>query len=640
MNKKTILIVAICSFLISPNLFSNQDSLKTVLNTSISSEEKLGIAYEIAKLTLFNKPDTATKYLFLALEDSAQNSWSINLANCLNAIGIYYFYRSQYDSTIYYSSRSLNIFIHNGDTASSIKPQKNIALAQRSKGDYKLALTSFFKILAFYKTIKNSSKIAATLNDIGNTYSYLEDDRQAIKYQYEALTYLESETNHRLEGNIYNSFGFIYNNLGKVDSAIMYYEKSLLLKQKSGNLYSIINTRNNICTLIDFKKDPKKCEDCLLELLKDQRKVDDLQGLARTFLNLSVQYSYYNECDRAIRNFDSTAHYLSFTDDIFFKQHYFEFYSKTLKQCGKYELAYKYKDSLLILNDSIFQFQKQKEIFDLDTKYQTQQKIESIKMLETKNANNKLKVEKQRWQIFFLIFSLITFVGGGILFFFLFKQRRQKLEELAILKMREKERVRIARDMHDEIGSGLTRISFMSEQIKLLSATDKNTEGISKVIEQSRNLSKNLREIIWAIDPGNDKLSELLFYLRDYVNDFSSNTEISCKIEFPEDFEEIVLAAETRRNIFLALKEMLHNITKHANADVVYVSFYLSNNLGLLIVKDDGCGFNEESVKKGLGLESIKLRAEKLGGLFKLESKINHGTTISLEQIILNTTKV
>ncbi len=615
------------------------DSLKMEFTTTVEQEVKFKSAYQIAKQTLGNKPDTAIKYLYSAVKDSAGFSQSENLGNCLNAIAVYHFRNNQFDSVIFYASRSLKIFLDNGNNAGGIKMRKNIALAQRSLGDYNLALNSFFAILDFYKSDSNYIRVAATLNDIGNTYSYLKDYHKSIYYQFEALKYLNNKSNN-LEGNIYNSLGYAYSALGKPDSAILFYEVSLELKLKGNNIYSIINTRNNLCTEIDYKKYPDKCEDCLFELLQDQKKINDTKGIARTFINLSVSDNYHNNCTLSLKRLDSAAYYLSFSDDIFLKQKFLKQKARALKNCGKNMLAYKYLDSLMKLNDSIFEFQKQKEIFELDTKYQTKQKNESIKMLEAKDTNNTLKVEKQRWQIFFLVFFLITFVGGGILSFFLFIQRQQKHKELAILKIREEERVRIARDMHDEIGSGLTRISFMSEQIKLLKTSNKSTEGISRVIEQSRDLSRNLREIIWAIDPRNDKLSELLFYLRDYINDFSANTLISCKIDFPDDIEDIVLAAETRRNLFLALKEILNNIAKHANTEIVYVKFNLKNNRGFLTVKDQGIGFNEMTVKKGLGLESIKLRTEKLGGVFQLESEINKGTTISLDQIILNTTKV
>jgi len=270
--------------------FGNVDSLKSAFQSETNPEKRLPIAYEIGKKNVSNNPNTAARYLFAVVKDSAKYPKSTDLAKCINLIGIYYFYKSQFDSTIYYSSRALKIFLSINDTAASMPPRKNIALARRSLGEYNLALNEFFEILDFYKTQKSTNNIAATLNDIGNTYSYLKDNTEAVRYQYEALKYLEIEPDPRLEGNIYNSLGYIFDQAGHRDSAIVYYEKSLVLKEKSGDIYSIVNTRNNLCILIDYKKYPEKCETCLIDLLQDQRKVKDNKGLARTFLNLSVQY--------------------------------------------------------------------------------------------------------------------------------------------------------------------------------------------------------------------------------------------------------------------------------------------------------------------------------------------------------------
>jgi len=640
MKINTGLLLTVAFLFIACFSYADIDSLRREFYNSDSVETRREIAYRIVKKTLGSDTDTSFKYLLLGIKDSLVNPNSERLGNLYRAMAVYYFYQSNFDSVLYYSYRSQNVFLNNGKPVGVVLSQKNIALAERSLGNYSKSLKSFFEILDFYKSDSNYVQTASTLNDIGNTYAYLKNYHKCIEYQHEALNYLGNSQPNNLKGNIYNSIGYSFVALGLSDSAVFYYEKSLAFKLKGGNAYSIANTRNNLCSQIDYKNDPGKCEECFQALLNDQKKINDTQGMARTFINMSESDSYHGNCTRALKRLDSASYYLAFSDDIYLKQKLLRIHAKILNKCGKHKLAYIYMDSLRLLNDSIFELQKQKEILELDTKYQTRQKEESIKMLEATNANSMLKVQKQRWQISFLIFFLITFVGGGILAFFLLKQRQRKLKELAILKMREEERVRIARDMHDEIGSGLTRISFMSEQIKLKEALDKKNDNIKKVIAQSRELSKNLREIIWAIDPRNDLLSELLFYFRDYINEFSDNTFIDCKINFIEDFDDFEVASELRRNLFLALKEILNNIAKYANADKVEINFDLKNHIANLIVMDNGCGFEIGKVKKGLGMESIRLRVENMGGTCKFESTINKGTVVSLLNLHLNTTKM
>jgi len=639
---KNLYLLFLCLFVLNRIFSADLDSLKQKYINTKESKDRLSIAYEIGKQTLYKEPDTAAKYLFYALKDSLKYSTSSEFANCLNINGVHYFMQSQYDSAIMYYTRALNMFLQIKDTASSIKSRKNIGLAKRNLGDYKYALKEFFIILDYYKSEEDSNSIAAQLNDIGTTYAYLGDFDEAINYQFEALSYLKNISNYRIEGSIYNSLGYLYNKQKKKDLAYAYYDKNLSLQLKGGNIYKIINSRNNLCTQIDYKTKPKECEDCLLKLLEDQRKINDRKGIARTYLNLSVQYRFNNECEKAIQCLDSTAYYLRFANDIFLKEKYFNRKAITLYECRNYKLAYNYYDSLILIRDSVFEIEKRKELLELDTKYQTKQKTENIKRLEAEKQLVSIKVQNQRLQIIILAIILIVFAIGGILFFYYQKQKQEKQRQLALIKMREEERVRIARDMHDDLGSGLTRISLLSEQIIYRKpAPQKEIKKVFiKITDQSRNLSKNLKEIIWAIDPSNDKFSEMLYYFRDYIYEFSSNSNLECKILFPETDIDFEVSSEIRRNIFLSLKEMLNNVAKYAEATELEIEFILKNKLGFLSVKDNGKGFDMKLVKKGVGLDSITARTNKLGGILTINTNPGEGTQIELQNIQLNTTKM
>jgi two-component system, NarL family, sensor histidine kinase UhpB len=639
------------------NIKAQDDSLRTAFWAAKEPDERLRLAYEISKPLVTSHPDSLETYLFSALKDSASAGNSKHLASCLNLAAVHCYYKGKYDSMVHYARRATMVYVALNDSSSAVKPRKNIAIGLRVLGNYEEANSIFFEVLDYYKSINDSSSTAAILNDIGNTFSYLKDYQQSVGYQHEALGYLATSSNYQLTGNIFNSLGYNFYNIGERDSSVHYYEKSLEYKLKGGNIYSIINTRNNLCTSIEYKKEPERCLDCFRDLIKEQKQVGDMVGLARSFINMSVTYDYHDDCSNAISSLDSASHYLNFSDDIFLKQEYLSHYAKTLRKCGNITLAYSLQDSLLRLNDSIFEFQKRKALFDLDAKYQTRVKADSIQVLEVENTANLLKVKNQKWQISFLFILVISIVGAGGFTFYFFRQRQIMQRDLAIAQMREAERVRIARDMHDEIGSGLTRISLMGEQMKML-GSDKSS--IARITNQSRALSRNLKEIIWAIDPKNDKMDELLFYMRDYIYELFADTEINTKLEFPEDLQEVAVGSEVRRNLFMAMKEILNNIIKHAEAGSVIVKFQMDenqegrteanrpngvmhdrNNSGRVSFKvsDDGKGFDPSTVKMGVGLESIRSRIEKLGGEMVLETIPGKGTTIILKKILLNTTK-
>src|SRR5690606_30510816 len=119
-----------------------------------------------------------------------------------------------------------------------------------------------------------------------------------------------------------------------------------------------------------------------------------------------------------------------------------------------------------------------------------------------------------------------------------FKRRQKRKKEQELLRQKEQERIRIARDMHDDIGAGLTRIVMRSDQVKLhlqlgKETTDNMVGNLEKLSSESRELTHNIGEIIWALNPKNDVLDELCAYLRTYAYDLFDNTGIACQIRFP-----------------------------------------------------------------------------------------------------------
>ncbi len=197
----------------------------------------------------------------------------------------------------------------------------------------------------------------------------------------------------------------------------------------------------------------------------------------------------------------------------------------------------------------------------------------------------------------------------------------------------QKERERISKDMHDEIGSSLTQIAVLSElAIRDLDQKSSTEEIIKKISRVSRQVVDNISEIVWAINPKNDSLDNLAAYLREYASDLFESKGIECTITFSEIGSNIPLQSELKRNIFLAVKETFNNIIKHSNAKNVYFSFSFNKNKIMISIKDDGIGFDTNNLKpKGNGLINIESRIRECGGLVSIHSKIGHGTELKFE---------
>ncbi|MEO5644936.1 MAG: two-component regulator propeller domain-containing protein [Bacteroidia bacterium] len=242
------------------------------------------------------------------------------------------------------------------------------------------------------------------------------------------------------------------------------------------------------------------------------------------------------------------------------------------------------------------------------------------------------------WKRWWFIIAVTLIILTLIILVVRRESTRKFREKLLILEKKqavEMERNRISRDMHDDLGSGLTKIAILSEVVKRkINPADDSQKQINTISESARELVDNLNEIIWALNPDNDHLSNLAAYIREYANRFLEPFGIDAHCSVPEELNEHPLSEETRRNIFLVLKEALHNIVKHANATSVEIIFRQNGNFSMEI-KDNGKGFLQEETREfGNGLKSMKKRAEAIGATFSFSSAPEKGTSVKIELVV------
>jgi signal transduction histidine kinase/ligand-binding sensor domain-containing protein len=204
------------------------------------------------------------------------------------------------------------------------------------------------------------------------------------------------------------------------------------------------------------------------------------------------------------------------------------------------------------------------------------------------------------------------------------EKQKNKLERKQAV---EKERTRIATDMHDELGAGLSRIKFLSETIGLKKQMQEPVEeDIDKIRQYSHEMIDKMGEIVWALNEKNDSLSDLLAYTRVYAVQYLSENGIHCSVDTPVQFPSSFISGEFRRNIYLTVKEALHNIVKHAQARQVTIQMETGKTL-FISISDDGTGFDQNNIRPyGNGLNNMKKRMESIEGI--LEIKNGNGTTI------------
>ena len=236
---------------------------------------------------------------------------------------------------------------------------------------------------------------------------------------------------------------------------------------------------------------------------------------------------------------------------------------------------------------------------------------------------------QSRWFLVLVVPLLLLGVAGTV--YLVEKRKAQRaVERLEYAHAIDRERMRIARDMHDEIGSKLSRISLLSDMARQ-SVAEASTarKQIDEVSEAVRDIVQSVDEIVWAVNPRHDTLESLVNYIRGHAEEFFEMTTVELEFEESDEFPATQLSAETRHNLFCAVKEALNNVLKHAAATRVRMSFDLGESSFQITIADNGRGFDPETASTaGNGLFNIRERLKSAHGECSIESQPGSGTLV------------
>ena len=248
----------------------------------------------------------------------------------------------------------------------------------------------------------------------------------------------------------------------------------------------------------------------------------------------------------------------------------------------------------------------------------------------------RLSVRPHFWQTWW--FRVLAGVGlfGGVSWVVRVasvRRLRRKLHRLEEQHAIEKERTRIARDIHDELGANLTRIALLTEVgQKHRNAPDKVSADLGKISVTAREAVRAMDAIVWAVNPRNDSLDHFANYVSQFAEEFFRPTSIRCRLDIPADLPEHPFSTEARHHLFLAVKEALNNVVRHSGASEVWLRLSMEHGELKITVEDNGHGI-AASATQGSGhdgLGNIRQRIEDLGGRFELTSDAATGTTLRL----------
>lgn len=590
-----------------------------------------------------NSPEAIKYYykaygIYEALQDKA------GMAGCLAILGGTHQLKADFQGAIANYRRSLSLWEATGNKYQFVIVSNNLANAHHMQQRYKEALEIYRRALPAVAASGNPDQLvelatggmaleygelgalAVAAGDETTGKKYFDSSLQAHRI---AIPAAERVNNKYSLANNYWCLGTLYTKMRNYDLAREYLEKSLA-----------------ISTSIKFE----------MTMTLSHEELAKLDSITGNYRGAYSHYKAYMELrDSAFIN-DSVMRRLSEAkgryefvkreDSLQFSQ---QLTAEKLKR--QQLLAIQQRQQLQIKEAALQLSNQQKELnrlafLNTETQLQAEQsqrqeKEKQLALAEKEKALQQARLKGQSAELNLkekevaakklernaLIGAAVAVLLVGLV---LYRNKQQK-QRLKSLLEKQQLRTQIAGDLHDEIGSTLTSISFYSEAVKMQLPQGNPAAGhlLNKIGANARTVVDAMRDIVWVINPANDVSESLVARMKAHAAEVCSDRNIRCRFE-AEDSTVAKLEPEQRKNIYLIYKEAVHNAVKYADCNEITVRFSRKDGFLHLQVQDNGTGFDQNAVQEGNGLANMKRRAEEIGAGFRLDSAAGRGTCVDL----------
>ncbi|MFD0893898.1 hypothetical protein KBB96_10780 [Luteolibacter ambystomatis] len=240
------------------------------------------------------------------------------------------------------------------------------------------------------------------------------------------------------------------------------------------------------------------------------------------------------------------------------------------------------------------------------------------------------------WQTWWFRLGAVAIFAGTIVFLARHAERRRSALRIEALERRQavdNERARIARDLHDDVGASLTQVALQSQLVErnLIRRPERAGEYLKEIFKTARETTRALDEIVWAVNPTQDTLDNFVSFLGAFVQDYTRSAGLRSRFDVPETVPALAMPPTVRHHLYLASKEILHNVIKHAHASEVSLKVTMNDGCCVIVIRDNGSGFVEAPAAVGAdGLLNLRSRLEQVRGTCSRSSTPGEGTSVEM----------
>jgi len=644
MNK--IIGLFIFGFFSSILCAQNLDSLLVVAKNTSNDSVKIRMYNKIGFGYIFNDSPKAIQVIKEGKRLAEASNFQFGLTELTNTHGIYMDVMGKTDSAKYYFEKALKLSHQHSFKTIENMCLNNLGMFNWNRGNYDDALDYFFQSLKKADDLKNERSSATPLNNIGLIYQEMNLSEKALEYHKKALVVREKYNLENDQIASLNNIGINLKDLGRVDEAITMYKKGLDLAKHKNNLLDYYRILENLANAYNTKGNIKLALKTYLAALErpenynanEKRLVSIYNNIATLYNETDAPKQALKYLNKGLALVDKYPEIELIAADLYLtsaESHY---------MLNDFETARAHKTKFIRLKDSIFSETNAEKIADLEIKYETEKKETELLLHRAKIAESDLVIQRRNYQIFGLIGLAIVL---SVLGYFIYNQQELKNKQLqkenelksALIKIEtqnklQEQRLRISRDLHDNIGAQLTFIISSIDNLKYAFKIkdEKLTAKLDTINDFASSTIYELRDTIWAMNKNEITFEDLEIRISNFIekaNLAAQNITFQFNVDRTINNATVFTSVEGM-NIYRITQEAIHNTLKYAEASHINVEIYEVNNHIRVLIKDDGKGFDITHTALGNGLRNMKKRAHDLGGNLSIESVPDEGTTITL----------
>lgn len=628
-------IIIICFlYAVSANAQKSEtDSLLTITKRG-SINEMVNALNKLCGQLMYDKPDEAKVYVKQSIRLADSAGYKLGLGDAYNMIGVVYDISGKYDSSIYFYEKAYAIFQEIKNLKGRGSSSNNLGLIYWNIADYDKALKYFFDALSDFEEVKNERFQSNALNNIGLVYYDIHNYSQSLKYHQKAKAIYEKLDDAYLLGAVSTNLSNVYNNLGKADSAEYYSLQAIKLHTKANDEYGLSIAYNGYASLQAEKGDTMKALDYFGKALKLKENLNEQVGITSILIQMATIFKKQKNTARELECLNRAR---QIAEENNLKKDLMEIYSSLSSYYEKNNaaLALDYFKKYNSVKDSVFNENSNRQITELNTKYETGKKELQLRQQDLVIAKKNLVIASIAGLLLILSIAGFSYYKRNRLL----QQKKwqealmkqQEMATRAVIVAEENERKRIAADLHDGIGQMMSaakmNLSVFESELDFKNEVQKNSfEKVIGLIDES---CKEIRSVSHQMMPNALLKSGLPSAIKEFI-DRIDNRIITVSLHTEGLEERIDNNKETV--LYRVIQECVNNVLKHASARHLDISLIKDRDGISITIEDDGKGFDSSDMDSfsGIGLKNMITRINYLKGSIDFDSKPGKGTLVAI----------